>query len=524
MNWMNDPVEPSQRCLRRPRGALELKRRMWRRMRSLRRDDRGVIAIWFALAAVPLIGLVGIGLDTARSHLVRSRLSTAIDAAALAGGNAFFAPTRDDDIRMYFQANFPANYLGATITGPRIVADEVNQTLTISASADVPTTLMRVLGNDKAIVAASAEVTRRMKALDVVLSMDVSGSMGTRDPGQTLTRLAATKQAAKELVTIVFGGDTRKELLNIGLVPWSSKVNVMIDGQTFNAGLTRSVGVPQFTAPDIGRLQSQVHYANNSPVPLLEPPPVGWKGCVFERYIDNGTDSDDGDIRDGPFSGGGASWPGWAPVLTISAEHTDPLSRAWGGERISGGNESDPKQRCALAPSGQECTPCPTVGITPLQHEKAVIDTAIDRLQSGGNTNLPAGLGWAWRVLTQGAPFEHTPSAEYEPLRAIVLMTDGENCAEYGDGYKRVFGSCNSTSARNAMNTRAIKLASNIKSTGVIIYVIQFVEANASLQAFLKQVASGPTTPYYYYAPNAGALRSAFHEIANNLSELRLSK
>ena len=146
---------------------------------------------------------------------------------------------------------------------------------------------MRLFGTRPVTVSASAEVTRKMKALDVVLSMDVSGSMGNKDRARRLTRLEATKQAANELVTILFGGDTSKDLLNIGLVPWSSKVNVMIEGQAFNSGLTTTGPVPTFTAPDIDRVQSKVYYANNSPVPLLEKPPAGWKGCVFNRYIDN---------------------------------------------------------------------------------------------------------------------------------------------------------------------------------------------------------------------------------------------
>ena len=153
-----------------------------------------------------------------------------------------------------------------------------------------------------------------------------------------------------------------------------------------------------------------------------------------------------------------------------------------------------------------------------------MITDAVNKLAAGGNTNLPAGLGWAWRVLTPGAPFEHTITTEYTPDRAIVLMTDGENCAAYGDAYKAVFGLCSSSSARDKMNERAEKLAANIKATGVVIYVVQFVDASSALKAFLKKVASGPDAPYYYYAPDPTALKGAFHEIANHLSELRLSK
>ena len=444
-----------------------------------------------------------------------------MDASALAGGNDFFGGTRrDEDIKKIFHANFPDGYLGASLgkDDPKITTLEgADQKITVSASATVPVSFMRLLGHETVTVSASAEVTRKMKALDVVLSMDVSGSMDNKD-GRTITRLEASKQAAKELITILFGGDASKELLNIGLVPWSSKVNVMIEGKAFDPSVRNTVAVPTFKVPDIpSRDQSNIYYANNSPVPLLARPRTGWKGCVFNRYVNNLSDDDDGDIRDGPFSGGGKDWPAWAPVLPGDYSRDAELRDAWGGEPVDHGV-------CALSRSGEECTACPTVGITPLQHDKAVITNAVNKLTAGGNTNLPAGLGWAWRVLTPGAPFEHTITTEYTPDRAIVLMTDGENCAASGDAYKAVFGLCSSGSARDKMNERAEKLAANIKKTGVVIYVVQFVDASSALKAFLKKVASGPDAPYYYYAPDPTALKGAFHEIANHLSELRLSK
>ena len=193
---------------------------------------------------------------------------------------------------------------------------------------------MRLFGHETVTVGASAEVTRKMKALDVVLSMDVSGSMDNKD-GRTITRLEASKQAAKELITILFGGDASKELLNIGLVPWSSKVNVMIEGKAFDPSVRNTVAVPTFKVPDIpSRDQSNIYYANNSPVPLLARPRTGWKGCVFNRYVNNLSDDDDGDIRDGPFSGGGKDWPAWAPVLPGDYSRDAELRDAWGGEPV----------------------------------------------------------------------------------------------------------------------------------------------------------------------------------------------
>ncbi len=76
-------------------------RRVWNAIvrygRRLRPDRRGAVAVFLAFAIIPLIGIVGVATDTARAYLVKSRLSSALDAAGLAGGYSFFLNTRDAD-------------------------------------------------------------------------------------------------------------------------------------------------------------------------------------------------------------------------------------------------------------------------------------------------------------------------------------------------------------------------------------------------------------------------------------------
>ena len=129
-----------------------------------------------------------------------------------------------------------------------------------------------------------------------------------------------------------------------------------------------------------------------------------------------------------------------------------------------------------------------------------------------------------WRVLMPEAPFtEAVVDPDYDLQRAIVLLTDGENHGGVGDGYKQVFG-LGSGAGANGMDDRLRTLATNIKSTGVVLYVIQFANNGTDLQTLLQEVASGPGSPFYHYAPDDAALRAVFREIANDLSELRLSK
>ncbi|MPY70829.1 MAG: hypothetical protein GEU92_12150 [Alphaproteobacteria bacterium] len=104
---------------------------------------------------------------------------------------------------------------------------------------------------------------------------------------------------------------------------------------------------------------------------------------------------------------------------------------------------------------------------------------------------------------------------------SIVPDAAGENYGESGDGYK---GGGIGSAARDEMNDRLRALAAAIKASGVIIYTTQFANSGGLLQALMREVATGPDSPYYHYAPDGEALRAVFREVANNLSELRLSK
>ncbi|MEE9196303.1 MAG: hypothetical protein V3U44_10710, partial [Alphaproteobacteria bacterium] len=202
--------------------------------------------------------------------------------------------------------------------------------------------------------------------------------------------------AVAELIDILFGSDASKTVLNIGFVPWNGKVNVTIDGTVFDPALTTTVAQPAFANPENRspnpasppppNPQNQVFFANNSPVPLLEAPPAGWRGAVYNRFLDDGVPDDDADILYGPVILPAADWVAWQPIGPES-------------EPVAGGD------RCFQAVGNIECTPTLRHGITPLQNQKQVIQDAVNALTSPrGVTNIPAGLGWAWRVLKPPAP------------------------------------------------------------------------------------------------------------------------
>lgn len=320
-------------------------RRLLRALGALCRNERGSVAIIVAAAIVPLVGALGLATDTARGYLVKARLSQALDAAALAGGKVYDSVTRDADIQKFFIANFPDGFFDATVSAITIAegGPAGQETLTLSASAVIDTTFMRVLGFDTMQVSSLAQVTRSMGALDAVISLDMSGSMESPS-----TKIIAARDSAIELVNTIFGtyddsptltsGGVTYDVLNMGLVTWNGKVRVTIQGQAFDPTLTQSIAVPSFTNPVTGLAQTTLYLANNSPVYLLSNPstlPGGWSGAVYARYRGDASNTNDGDLVRGQATVGTSAWMGWEPIANYEGE---PRSGTW--TRAEGGGSS----------------------------------------------------------------------------------------------------------------------------------------------------------------------------------------
>lgn len=69
--------------------------------------------------------------------------------------------------------------------------------------------------------------------------------------------------------------------------------------------------------------------------------------------------------------------------------------------------------------------------VTTAEGKKVILD-AIDAMSPTGNTNVPEGTAWGWRVVSHKAPFtEGRPDIEKGNDKVIIVLTDGANT--YGD-------------------------------------------------------------------------------------------
>ncbi len=231
-------------------------------LRRLLLEQRGGVAAIMGLAIIPLFAVVGLAIDTGRGYMLKSKLSYAIDAAGLAGGRAFDTDLREEDIAMFFEANFPTGYMNSELLPdhPVVTFDDANNRITIEASATLPTAFMGVVGVQEITVSARTVIQRELRGMELVLVMDNTGSM--RGNGG----MAAMKPAATDLIDILYGDRETVPQFWVGVVPYAASVNIGTQHEDWLTG---------YDAADFL--------------------PTEWKGCVEARAFPN--DSNDATAR-----------------------------------------------------------------------------------------------------------------------------------------------------------------------------------------------------------------------------------
>ncbi|GEM_PF-6435778 len=219
-----------------------------RQWAAYRQAQQGVVFIFVAVVLFVLILSIGVAIDMARSHMVQSKLSSAVDAATLSAGAVASSQDVTTVVNNYFRANFPNNYMGATnvnlnisvrqsdgsIAGPTDPIGEIY----VTATATVPTLLMSLGGINSTDVFAEAEVQRGVRAdktLEIALVMDNSGSMGEPAPGTGgAPKVDVLKTIANQFVNELFEGESVSPNIKIGIVPFDHHVNYTESQRSLN--------------------------------------------------------------------------------------------------------------------------------------------------------------------------------------------------------------------------------------------------------------------------------------------------
>jgi Flp pilus assembly protein TadG len=159
---------------------------------------------------------VGLAVDTGRAYVVQAQLSKAVDGAALGAARMLNSGNPQTEAGTIYRANFPNGWMGTTSsTNPgdagfyqmsTIPSSGVN-VVTVTASAVVPTTFMKLANFQQVTVNATGQATRRM--VDLSLVIDVSGSIGWRWPyvQAAAQQFVDSFSASSDRLSLIFFGN-----------------------------------------------------------------------------------------------------------------------------------------------------------------------------------------------------------------------------------------------------------------------------------------------------------------------------
>jgi Flp pilus assembly protein TadG len=187
-------------------------------------EDRGAVAIIFALLSTALFGMSALAVDVARGYNARNRMASALDAAALAGAKAMDRGGSNAEIKAaatkYFAAVMAESNVGA-IKSWEFDVDIKRSTATIDVSVkgSLSNIFGGLIGADTFSLNHESSVTYKTRNIELAMALDVTGSM--EDDG----KITDLKKAAKDVVDALFAEASDEKGVRVSLVPWSASVN-----------------------------------------------------------------------------------------------------------------------------------------------------------------------------------------------------------------------------------------------------------------------------------------------------------
>ena len=329
-------------------------------------DRRGGVAPMFAIAVIPVFGLVGAAVDYSRANSIRAGMQSAIDATALA--MARLAPgLTEAELKQksndYFKAMFNHPEAKNLVITPTYTTAGGTQ-LNIAVSSSMDTSFMKLMGFSTLNIGSNSTVKWGNSRLRVALALDNTGSMASAG------KMSALKTATNELLTQLKNAATNSADIYVSIVPFSKDVNVgssnydasWIDWSDWdkNNGTCSKGSSTKYS--DCMQENGKPKWTPNSH--------STWNGCVTDRGSSSSPAGQDYDTNADP--------PSSAQSSKFPAEQFGSCTQA----------------------------------ILPLTNSWSSMTTLVTNMTSNGNTNQGIGLAHAWMSLVGGGPYPTPPAKD----------------------------------------------------------------------------------------------------------------
>lgn len=463
------------------------------------RNRRGNIAIITALTIIPLLGILGGGIDVVRSTTMSSQLRASIDSAALAAANLSNSADVETVVNEFIDSNLVQrpDFLSTLSVSVTDTTALNSKTVTIRADGHIDTFFLGLFGIDTMPVSASSSATQSITNVEIALVLDISSSMRG-------SRIANLKEAAADFIDEMLDEDST-DVTSISIVPFGGTVNIGSDlFGDYAVPLVTATVDPSESAYDIGSnvVNGDFRFSDGD-------------NCIEYRSADFGDDLLTGLRPQVPHFWKWNNFNPWCPLDNSSIF-------------MNSNNESD------------------------------LIDH-INGMTLSDGTGMDIGAMWGLKALSPNwtgyfdGDFADRPAAyDDETLKVLVVMTDGgitdqfrpEDYSEYNTHTNRSnnvangAGSGNSGNNNNqqeivdrggastpAITNKAVgyfkRVCDDAQSSGAVVYTIGFQISSGSLPDSMLQYCASDGSKYYHV--ESLDIQSAFDSIAASVNALRIT-
>ncbi|MDK3019476.1 TadE/TadG family type IV pilus assembly protein [Pseudodonghicola flavimaris] len=369
---------PRQTPLDQPRTAPATGRpriRLAPALRRFAREEDGNLIVFGIYVFLIILMFAGIGVDLMHYERNRTSLQNTLDRAVLAAADLDQTLDPETVVRDYLDKAGVGDYLTS------VTVDEGLSYRVVSATAksSMATQFMKLTGVKSLSTPAASTAEERIDGVEISLVLDVSGSMASNN------KLTNLKLAAREFVDEM-EDNTEDGNLSISIVPYATQVSAPANFLSkFN-------------------VSAEHNYSN----------------CVNFQGADFATTT-------------------LAPDLAMQRTmHFDPWNRNYDGRAYS-------PERLVRTPV---CSNAAHREMVVLEKNRDTLKTFISNLSAQGNTSIDVGMKWGTALLDPSInpvviqmiddgevslQFSDRPTtyASGDTIKVIVLMTDGQNTAQY---------------------------------------------------------------------------------------------
>ena len=180
-----------------------------------RTGEEGSLVVFGIVILVLMIMIGGIAVDVMRYEARRTELQNTLDRSTLAAASLTQALTPTDVVHDYF---LKAGILDS-LRSVQVTQGLNFRNVDASAVSDTDPLFLHMMEIDRLDAAGQSTAEQRINNVEIMLVLDVSGSMNSN------SRLVNLKSAASEFVDTVLSRDTENKI-SIGIVPFNGQVNL----------------------------------------------------------------------------------------------------------------------------------------------------------------------------------------------------------------------------------------------------------------------------------------------------------